>query len=103
MPVLLQDDGRLVLLDFGQCKALSSTRHRTLAQLIVTMDEGNDLAIALAMSRFGMEFSALGGGIPDPQLIRTIAFIVFDTRCGMLIDSKQSLSTLSVISMQFGE
>lgn len=76
----MQDDGKLVLLDFGQCKALSAARHKALAQLIVTMDKGNNLAIALAMSKFGMDFSALGGGIPDPELIRTIAFIVFDTR-----------------------
>ena len=82
---VVQDDGKLVLLDFGQCKALSATRHKALAQLIVTMDEGNKLAIALAMSRFGMDFTALGGGLPDPELIQTIALIVFDTRCSLII------------------
>ena len=91
----MQDDGKLVLLDFGQCKALSASRHKALAQLIVTLDEGNTLAIALAMSRFGMDFAALGGGIPDPELIRTIALIVFDTRCSLMSTLgcyKQSLS-----------
>ena len=77
---MVQDDDKIVLLDFGQCKALPAARQRALAQLIIAMDDGNELEIALAMSRFGMDFSALGGGIPDPKLIQTVAFIVFDTR-----------------------
>lgn len=81
----VQNDGRLVLLDFGQCKALPASRHKALAQLIVAMDEGNELSIALAMSKMGMNFSALGGGVPDPKLIQTIAFIVFDVRCASSI------------------
>lgn len=82
--VVLQDSGNLVLLDFGQCKALPAARQKALANVIIAMDEGDDLEIALAMSRFGMDFSALGGGVADPQLIRIIAFICFDTRYGIL-------------------
>ena len=76
----LQEDGKLVLLDFGQCKALPLHRHRALARLIIALDGGDPLAVTLAMSGMGMDFSALGGGVADPVLIRTVAYIIFDTR-----------------------
>lgn len=79
--LLAQEDGSIALLDFGQCKALPVARHHALAELIVAMDDGDDVRIALAMSRFGMDFSALGGGLPNPAIIRIVAFIIFDTRC----------------------
>lgn len=75
-----QDDGGVALLDFGQCKALPAARHAALARLIVAIDDGDDVRTALAMSAFGMDFSALGGGVPDPAVIRTVALIIFDTR-----------------------
>ena len=46
---LLQDDGTLVLLDFGQCKALSATRQRALAKLIIALDKGWPSGIVAAL------------------------------------------------------
>ena len=56
--LLLQDDGRLVLLDWGQCKALTAARQRALAQLIVALDRGWTLGIVAAMSGMGLSFLA---------------------------------------------
>ena len=47
-----QDNGDLVLLDFGQCKALPVERHLSLARLVVAMDDGDPVV------------SGLGGRMP---------------------------------------
>jgi hypothetical protein len=82
--MLSQDpDGssQLVLLDYGQCKALPAHRLRALANLIIALDDGDRLTVALAMSGFGMDFNTMLGGVADPlTLIRTVAYIIFDTR-----------------------
>lgn len=45
----LQEDGTMVLLDFGQCKALSAERQAALARLVVAMDQGWPAGIVRAM------------------------------------------------------
>ena len=76
----MQSEGSLVLLDFGQCRALAPDRHLAFAKLVIALDEGSTWEIVKALSGFKMDFKALGGGIPDPQLIKTFALIAFDTR-----------------------
>jgi predicted unusual protein kinase regulating ubiquinone biosynthesis (AarF/ABC1/UbiB family) len=44
-----QEDGTLVLLDFGQCKALSAARQRALARLVIALDKGWPSGIVAAM------------------------------------------------------
>ncbi|KAK9822468.1 hypothetical protein WJX81_005700 [Elliptochloris bilobata] len=78
--LLLQEDGRLVLLDWGQCKALTAARQRALAQLVVALDRGWTLGIVAAMSGMGLSFLAKEGGLADPRLIAKVAHIMFDTR-----------------------
>ena len=70
----------MVLLDFGQCKALPPARHLGFAKLVVALDEGDTWGVVRAMIDFKMDVNALGGGLPDPQLIHTLALIAFDTR-----------------------
>ena len=55
---VVQDDGRLVLLDWGQCKALTAARQSALAQLVVALDRGWTLGIVAAMSGMGLSFLA---------------------------------------------
>ena len=55
---VVQDDGRLVLLDWGQCKALTAARQRALAQLVIALDRGWTLGIVAAMSGMGLSFLA---------------------------------------------
>ena len=45
----LQEDGTMVLLDFGQCKALSAARQAALARLVIAMDQGWPAGIVRAM------------------------------------------------------
>ena len=45
----LQEDGTMVLLDFGQCKALSAERQAALARLVIAMDQGWPAGIVRAM------------------------------------------------------
>ena len=45
----LQDDGTLVLLDFGQCKALSAPRQRALARLVIALDRGWPSGVVAAL------------------------------------------------------
>jgi serine/threonine protein kinase len=51
--LLLQEDGNLVLLDFGQCKALSAARQETLARLYVALDGGSPADVAAHTVRGG--------------------------------------------------
>lgn len=44
-----QEDGRLELLDFGQCKALTADRQAALARLVLAMDRGWPTGVAQAM------------------------------------------------------
>ena len=44
----LQEDGTLVLLDFGQCKALTAERQAALARLVIAMDRGWPADVAQA-------------------------------------------------------
>ena len=76
----VQDDGTLVLLDWGQCKALSLERHVALCHLIRALDVGNADSIVAAMSAMGLSFKARDGGMADPQFIKVVAYIMFDTR-----------------------
>ena len=39
----------MVLLDFGQCKALSAARQAALARLVIAMDQGWPAGVARAM------------------------------------------------------
>ena len=45
----LQEDGTMVLLDFGQCKALSAARQAALARLVIAMDQGWPAGVVRAM------------------------------------------------------
>ena len=45
----VQEDGTLVLLDFGQCKALTAARQRALARLIIALDKGRPPGVVAAM------------------------------------------------------
>jgi len=56
-----QEDGDLALLDWGQCKALTASRHRALARLYVALDRGWSLGIVAAMSSMGLGFLAKAG------------------------------------------
>ena len=47
-----------MLLDWGQCKALTAARQRALAQLVVALDRGWTLGIVAAMSGMGLSFLA---------------------------------------------
>lgn len=38
-----------MLLDFGQCKALSATRQRALARLVIALDRGRPAGVVAAM------------------------------------------------------
>lgn len=52
--------------------------------MVVALDDGELLPISLAMSGFGMDFdlSSILNKAADPLvLVRTVAYIVFDTRC----------------------
>ena len=44
----MQEDGTLVLLDFGQCKALTAERQTALARLVIAMDRGWPAGVAQA-------------------------------------------------------
>ena len=46
---ILQEDGTMVLLDFGQCKALSAARQAALARLVIAMDQGWPAGVVRAM------------------------------------------------------
>jgi hypothetical protein len=61
-----QEDGGLALLDWGQCKALTASRHRALARLYVALDRGWSLGIVAAMSNMGLGFLAKAGLPPRP-------------------------------------
>ena len=63
---MFQDDGRLVLLDWGQCKALTAARQRALAHLVVALDRGWTLGIVAAMSGMGLSFLAKVGLLSLP-------------------------------------
>lgn len=45
----VQEDRTLVLLDFGQCKALTAARQRALACLIIALDKGRPSVVVAAM------------------------------------------------------
>ncbi len=45
----MQEDGTLVLLDFGQCKALTAHRQRALARLIIALDKGWPSGVVAAL------------------------------------------------------
>ncbi|CAL5224036.1 g6658 [Coccomyxa viridis] len=78
--LLLQEDGTLVLLDFGQCKALTAERQAALARLVIAMDQGWPADVAQATKGMGLDFRAASGGPADPLTISTVASIIFDTR-----------------------
>eukprot|EP00884_Botryococcus_braunii_P006323 jgi/Botrbrau1/15692/Bobra.4_1s0069.1 len=77
---LLQDDGKLVLLDFGQCKALTAKRQRALAKLMIALDQGWPDQVVAAMSGMGLDFSNGAGGRANPLLVTIVANIIFDTK-----------------------
>ncbi|BDA51611.1 Protein ACTIVITY OF BC1 COMPLEX KINASE 8, chloroplastic [Coccomyxa sp. Obi] len=78
--LLLQEEGTLVLLDFGQCKALTAARQRAIARLIIALDKGRPSGVVAAMKGMGMEFKGLDGRAADPVLITIVANIIFDVR-----------------------
>ena len=57
----MQDDGTLVLLDFGQCKALTAERQASLARLVIALDRGwpADVAHATKACCFAVSMSHL--------------------------------------------
>ncbi|GMH35951.1 hypothetical protein BSKO_03819 [Bryopsis sp. KO-2023] len=79
--ILLRSDGRLVLLDFGQCKAFRFQRQMALARLVIAMKQGNAVAIVVAMSQLGLHFKGIKRGVEvKPQDVVTMAFLMFDTK-----------------------
>ena len=78
--LLLRPDGGLVLLDFGQAKALPARTHASLAELIIALADGVPGAITGAMARLGLEFRARAGGPAPPEEVAKMAYIFFDTR-----------------------
>ncbi len=69
-----------MLLDFGQCKALTAERQRGMARLMIAMDRGWPDEIVAAMSGMGLDFASMEGGIANPLIVTIVANIIFDTR-----------------------
>lgn len=57
--LLLGPEGQLILLDFGQCKALPFQKQMAFARLILAMDDGEALSIISALSELGINFKSL--------------------------------------------
>lgn len=80
----------MVLLDFGQCKALTAQRQRALAKLMIALDQGWPDRVVAAMSGMGLDFSDGQGGGANPLLVTIVANIMFDTKCDPLLHSPTS-------------
>lgn len=57
--LMLSPEGQLIMLDFGQCKALPFQKQIALARLILAMDDGEALSIISALSELGINFKSL--------------------------------------------
>ncbi|GBG63095.1 hypothetical protein CBR_g36582 [Chara braunii] len=78
--LLLLEDGRMGLLDFGQSKVLDEQTRRQLAQVVVALADGDVDSILEAVNDAGMIFKNIDGGMPDKDAVVKMAYIMFDTR-----------------------
>ena len=79
--LLLRENGDVVLLDYGQSKALPPETVLFVAQLVDMLAEGDEETIIEAMSAAGMRMTdADTDGAADPEVVIKSAYIFFDTR-----------------------
>ncbi|GBG91635.1 hypothetical protein CBR_g52669 [Chara braunii] len=78
--LLLLEDGRMGLLDFGQSKVLDEQTRKQLAQVVVALAGGDVDSIVEAVTDAGMIFKDVDGGMPDKDAVVKMAYIMFDTR-----------------------
>ncbi|KAL2624182.1 hypothetical protein R1flu_008427 [Riccia fluitans] len=94
--LLLLDDGRLGLIDFGQCKVLEDPVRKKLAIMIVALYDNEELEIASALEGLGMKFGDANGGIVSDSTLALMARIMFDT-CYVQEATVSPMSTESIL------
>ncbi|OAE28578.1 hypothetical protein AXG93_2175s1620 [Marchantia polymorpha subsp. ruderalis] len=77
--LLLLDDGRLGLIDFGQSKELDNGVRKKLAIMIVALYRNDEGEIARALKGLGMVFKDASGGEVADSTLAVMARILFDT------------------------
>jgi aarF domain-containing kinase len=82
--LLLSPDGRLALLDFGQCKALATPQRRALAALALALQSGDGGRIGAALAGAGFRFTLAPGAAADSAAAMAdaaaLGYVIFDTR-----------------------
>lgn len=91
-----------MLLDFGQCKALTAQRQRALAKLMIALDQGWPDRVVAAMSGMGLDFSDGQGGGANPLLVTIVANIMFDTKYDPLLQSPTSALPVALCAVRAG-
>ncbi|KAL3692088.1 hypothetical protein R1sor_005739 [Riccia sorocarpa] len=77
--LLLLDDGRLGLIDFGQSKVLEDSVRKKLAIMMVALYDNKEAEIASALKGLGMKFRDASGGAVSDSTLAVMARIMFDT------------------------
>lgn len=78
--LLDEREGRVVALDFGQCKALPAPMHRALCRMILALDDGDKAAVAEGLFEMGLQFGTESGRNGDLDAAFKIALVFFDLR-----------------------
>ncbi|KIZ04182.1 hypothetical protein MNEG_3773 [Monoraphidium neglectum] len=73
--ILVRHGGSIALLDYGQSKQLPGAEREALARLMIALDREDTPAINAAITGLGVQIDKV-----DPELRRSLAYGMFDTR-----------------------